>query len=120
VSVVTFEGNEPVGFYQKITGSSVTDITDLVTGTAPIFVARMSVGETAGAASTLTVEVYDGTNSFYLTSTDGTCWNAKAVTAKQGVRFFDGFVIPPGSKVRVTSSSGSGGFDVEGMKLLDT
>ncbi len=119
MSVVTFEGGSPDGFYQKITGNTVTDITELVATDAPIFVARMSVGETLNAASALTVEVYDGTTSFYLASTDGTCWNAKAVAAKQGVRFFDGFVIPPGSKVRVTSGNASGGFDVEGRRLLD-
>ena len=117
MSVFQLDISDGIAFYQKITGNTVTDITDLVATDGPISVGRMAIGETLNAASALTVEVYDGTNSHYLVSTDGTCWNAKAVTGKQGVRFFDGFIIPKNSRLRVTSGNASGGFDVEGVIL---
>lgn len=119
MSAFVFQGGAADPFYQKITSSTVTDITELDGTDESIRVAWMSVGENNGSTPNLTVEVYDGTTSFYLVSSDGTTWVAKAVTAKQGVRFNDGFVIPKGSKVRVTSSDGSGRFDVQGVRLLN-
>lgn len=120
MSIFNFEGGATDPFYQKITDNTVTDITELDGTNEPIRVALLMVGENAGSTPSLTVEVYDGTTSFYLVSSDGTLWNAKAVSTKQGVRFADGFVVPKGSKVRVTSSDAAGKFDVHGVRILNT
>lgn len=99
----------------KITGNSVTTVIDGSTGT--IYIAWFRVSENAGSTPNLTVEIYDGTTSYYLGDAGGSTWVTKAVTAKQSLAFTDGYVIPYGSKLRITSSDAAGKFDVTGIKL---
>lgn len=103
------------GIVNKVANNSATTIIDGTTGT--VYVAWFRVSENAGSTPNLTVEIYDGATSFYLGDAGGSTWVAKAVTAKQSVAFTDGYVIPYGSKLRVTSSDASGKFDVTGIKL---
>ncbi len=99
----------------KVTSSTVAVIVD---GTSPDtqawLVPWMQVNENAGSTPNLTVELYDGTSSYYLGS-GGSSWVAKAVTAKQSVEFTN-VVVPSGWKLRVTSSDAAGKFDVVGTK----
>lgn len=98
----------------KITGNTATDIVD---GTDQAwFVPVFSVGENNGSTPNLTVALFDGTNSYALVSA-GSLWVAKAVTAKQGLVFNEGYIVPLGWKLRVTSSDASGRFDVVGAKV---
>lgn len=102
----------------KITSSTVAVIVDGTTaaagGSQAWYVPWLSVGENAGSTPNLTVEVYDGTTSFYQV-TGGFTWVAKAVTAKQGITFYD-LYVPVNSKLRITSSDAAGKFDVTGLK----
>jgi hypothetical protein len=117
MSVFSFEGGAGDPILIKITSSTVTDIVDATSQVARVV--WLAVGENNGGTPNLTVEIYDATTSFYLTS-GGSLWNAKAMTAKQGVLFDDGYVIPIGSKLRVTSSDASGRMDVTGIYILET
>lgn len=105
----------PVGFVVPITDDTVTTVLDAAD--APITVTDFEINEIAGGTQNLTVEVYDGTSSRYLSDDAGTTWKAKAVTAYKGYKFTRVVVIDKGSKLRVTSSSGTGGFHVIGNKL---
>lgn len=60
-------------------------------------VASISCCEIAGGVAALTVEIYDGTTSYYLT-------NAKPMTARSTVVFDQGYVLEPGWKIRATAS----------------
>lgn len=96
----------------KVTSSSAKDIVDAAA--SAVLVPWLQVNENAGATPNLTVELYDGTTSYYL-GAGGATWVAKAVTAKQSLLFED-IVVPRGWKLRVTSSDAAGKFDVVGMK----
>jgi len=105
-----FGGVEEIA--QKITGNTVVNVVD---GTDQAFlVPWIAVSENSGATPNLTVELYDGTTSYYLGS-GGSTWVAKAVAAKQSVPFTD-VLVPSGWKLRVTSSDAAGKFDVTGIK----
>lgn len=111
---VSIAGTEEIA--AKITASTVTTVVD---GTSNGWIIPwMSVGENNGSTPNLTVELYDGTTSYYLQA-DGFTWVAKAVTAKQSLGF-DDLVVPLGWKIRVTSSDASGRFDVVGIKVRRT
>lgn len=104
MSVFNFPSTAAVPFNQIITGTGVTTIS---LGTTPgRSVAWMRVNEYAGGTPTLTVEIFDGTTSYFLGS-GGFTWNAKPMTAKQSVLFDDGYVIPQGTSIRVTSNAGN-------------
>ncbi len=117
MSVFQFDATAgAVEINKAITANTVTTIVDATDKT--IFVAWFQVNETAaGTTPNLTVDIYDGTNTRYLGGTDGSTWNALAVAAKQSVRFTDGYVIPKGSLLRVTSSNASGLFHVHGVAI---
>lgn len=98
---------------QKVTSSSATDVVDATD--EPWYVQWFQVNENAGATPSLTVEIYDGTNSYYL-GAEGSVWRAKALTANQSVTFSEGYLIPQGYKLRVTSSDAAGKIEVSGIK----
>ena len=116
MSVFNFQGGAADPIIKKITANTVTDIVDATLGA--VRVPWFAVGENNGGTPNLTVEIYDGTTSFYLTAAS-LLWNARAMTAKQGVLFDAGYVIPLGSKLRVTSSDASGRMDVTGVTILN-
>jgi len=95
-----------------LTGNTATTVVDAAS--QAYYVPRLTINETAGATPNLTVELYDGSTSYTL-GAEGSAWTAKAVTAKQSVTFTD-LVVPKGWKIRVTSSSVTGGFTCEGIK----
>jgi hypothetical protein len=118
MSVFLFSSVSPLPINVAVTASTATTIVDATsTGEdAPVTVAWFSVNQTADTALNLTVDVYDGTNARYLGAM-GSTWNAKEVSGKMSVLFDDGYVIPKGSKLRVTSSNGSGLLHVHGVKV---
>lgn len=105
----------PAGSLQEISvrlaGSSATAI-----ATGPLFVPWFAVGENNGGTPNLTVVLTDGTTTVYLIG-EGAAWNAKAMTAKQGILFDDGYVVPAGWSIKVTSSDASGHMDITGVKF---
>jgi len=106
---------------QKITANTATTIVDGTNNA--VIVPWFEVNENAGATPNLTVDIYDGTNTFYpgsdgLDGNTATTFRAKAVTANQSVRFSAGYVIQKGSKLRVTSSDAAGKFDVIGLRQV--
>jgi hypothetical protein len=108
-SIFQFPGGAANSIRQIITATTPTIIT---LGTGPqanqgqYNIAWFRCSEYAGGTPTLTVEIYDGTTSFYQGS-GGFTWIAKALTAKQSVLFDDGYVVPNGSTLRITASVGS-------------
>jgi hypothetical protein len=107
----------PVGFVVPITANTVTTVIDATSNAVTI--TDFEINETGGGTQNLTVELYDGTNSRYLSDDAGTTWKAKAVTAYKGYKFTRVVVVDKGSKLRVTSSDASGNFHVVGNKLLN-
>lgn len=98
---------------EKISNATATDVVD---GTDfPWYVQWFQVNENAGGTPSLTVEVYDGTTSYYLGS-GGVTYKAKALTAGQSVDFDKGYLVPLGYKLRVTSSDAAGKLEVSGLK----
>jgi len=106
---------QPVPVNVAVTGNTVTTIVDATL--KAIMVPSFEVNENAGGTQNLTVEIYDGTNSRYLSDDAGTTWKARPVTAYKGYKFTAVYPIPQGSKLRVTSSSATGDFHVIGTKL---
>lgn len=100
----------------RLTGNSVTDIVD-ASGEA-WYVPWVVFGEHAGTTPNLTLELYDGSVTYYL-SADGYCWNAKALTAKQAIAL-DDLVVPKGWKLRATSNNASGNVHATGTKVRRT
>lgn len=115
MSVFVFEGGSAEEINIKVTANTAKVIVD-ATVEGPKRVSWFDVSENNGSTPTVTVEIWDGTTSFYLGSGSFT-WVAKAVTAKQSVRFDQGYVIPLGSQLRVTSNDASGRLDVTGIVL---
>lgn len=108
----------PLPIIVRVTANTATVIVD---GTnQAVTVANFEVNENAGGTQNLTVEIYDGTNSHYLSDDAGKTWNAQAVTAYKGYKFSGPYAIPVGSKLRVTSSDAAGKFNVIGAKLRTT
>lgn len=113
--------NLPIGSVQEI-ATKITDnsATVIVGGTDDAwYVPRLVVGENNGGTPNLTVDIYDGSTAYYQGGEAGSLWNAKAVTAKQAVIFLD-LYIPANWTLRVTSSDGSGHFDVTGVTAVVT
>jgi flavin-binding protein dodecin len=101
-----------------ITASTATTIVDATDDTR--YVLWFEVNENNGSTPNLTVDVYDGTNARYLGSDANATYVALAVTAKLSVKFTQGYVVPKGSKIRVTSSDASGRFHVHGVMHRNT
>lgn len=105
----------PVGFATTLSANTATVVIDATN--APVTVTDFEINEAGGGTQNLTVELYDGTNSRYLSDDAGTTWKAKAVTAYKGYKFTRVVVVDKGSKLRITSSDASGNFHVVGNKL---
>jgi len=116
VSVFTFDsrGAEPI--LRRITDNVATVIVD---ATDARYVAWFDVTENSGGTPSITVEILHATIPHYL-GTGGTSWRAKAMSANQSVRFDQGYALPPGSQLRVTSNNGSGLVDVTGVSVSAT
>lgn len=115
MSVFQVTANKLIEISKRVTANTATTIVDASNETR--FVAWFQVNEHNGGTHNLTVDIYDGTNAVYVGDDSGATWNAKAVTAKASYKFTQGYVIPKGSKLRVTSSDASGYFHVHGIEL---
>jgi len=114
MSVFQFQANRAMPINVALSDSTATTIVDATA--QQVFVAWFEVNETGGGTQNLTVDVYDGTNARILGDDAGGAWNAKAVTAYASLKFSQGYVIPKGSVLRVTSSDVAGKFTVHGIK----
>ena len=90
---VAFEGGVAGIRPKKLTGTSVTDI---VAETNRCLVKKVYACEIAGGVASFTLEVYDGTTSYYLMRT-------KPMTARQTLEWED-IPLEPGWKLRATAS----------------
>lgn len=86
----------------KLTGATATVI---LTATKRTTILSVICAEIGGDTPNLTVELYDGSTSYYLR-------NALAMSANEVVVFDNEFVLPLGWSLRVTSSGASGEVDV--------
>jgi hypothetical protein len=100
----------PTPIAVKLTTTDPTAIAG--SATARTHVVWFQCAEIAASTPALTVEIYDGTTSFYLR-------NALAMTAKQEVRFENGITLEKGQFLRVTAGAANQ-VDVVGMALLNT
>jgi hypothetical protein len=91
----TFEGAVPGIRANKLSSTSVTDI---VAETNRCLVKKVFATEIASSTATLTLEVYDGTTSYYFVK-------AKAMTALQTLVFEVDFLLNPGWKLRATAGT---------------
>jgi hypothetical protein len=116
-TVFNVDAGRLVPIAAKIASGTVTTIVDTTDATkgGQVAIPWFQVNENAGSTPSLTVELFDGTTSYYL-GTGGVEWRAKAMTAGQSVTFSDGYIVPNGWKLRVTSSDAAGKMDVIGMK----
>lgn len=105
----------PTEFHLKIADNSAHDVLDASEGIITIL--RFEVNENNGGTPSLTVAVYDGTNTIYLGS-GGTTYRAKALTANQSVDFDKGYTLPLNGKLRITSSDAAGRLDVYGIYII--
>ena len=101
----------------RLTDTSATTIVDAAStgGDSVLFIPWFEVNEVGGGTQNLTVDIYDGTKATILSDDAGTVWNAKAVTASTGYKFTQGYLVPVGSKLRVTSSDSGGDFHIYGI-----
>lgn len=94
MSNVTYEGGVSGIRAVKLSSTSVTDI---VAETKRCLVKKVYVTEISGNNPTLTLEVYDGTNSYYLIK-------AKPMTALQTLEWGD-IPLNKGWKLRATAGT---------------
>ncbi len=99
-------GHDVIAF--KLTTTNPTAIAG--SATSKTFVDWFQCTEITGATPNLTIEIYDGTTSFYLR-------NAKAMTAKEEVLKNQGFSLDKGSFLRVTAGTANT-IDVTGVQVL--
>jgi hypothetical protein len=109
MSAFQIPGGIPKPIAVKITGTSATDIAG--SDTARSRVAWFQCAEIAGSTPDLTVEVYDGSTSFFLRK-------AVAMTANEIVVFANNIVLDKGQYLRVTASAANQ-VDVVGMAMID-
>ena len=88
-----FEGSVAGIRPKKLTGTGVTDI---VAETNRCLVKKVFACEIAGGVAAFTLEVYDGTTSYYL-------MKSKPMTARQTLEWED-IPLEPGWKIRATAS----------------
>lgn len=94
MSNVTYEGGVSGIRAVKLTGTSVTDI---VAETKRCLVKKVYVTEISGNTPNFSLEVYDGTTSFYLQ-------NTKPMTARQTLEWGD-IPLNKGWKLRATAGT---------------
>jgi hypothetical protein len=110
--------NVPTGSVEEInvaiTANTATTIADGTDNT--LYVAWFEVNGHTTDTPALTVDIYDGTNARYLGDDDlNVAWNARTAGAKSSYPFTKGYVVPKGSKIRVTSDDAAGKFHVHGV-----
>ena len=110
----------PIGgleeFALVISNSDITTIVDGDgAGDGAWYVPWFQVNENAGSTPSVTVDLYDGTTA-YLLGTGGAVYKTKALTAGQSVTFSEGYVVPKGWKLRVTSNNAAGQITVAGTR----
>lgn len=113
MNIFHFPSSQALEINVPVTDNSATTIVDAADSVQ--LVAWFEVNENNGSTPNLTVDIYDGSNARYLASDDGATFVARAVAAKSSQKFTQGYVIPIGSKLRVTSSDASGRFHVHGV-----
>jgi hypothetical protein len=94
MSNVTYEGGVAGIRAVKLTGTGVTDI---VAVDRKCTVKKVYVTEISGNTPNFSLEVYDGTNSYYL-------MNTKPMTARQTLTWGD-IPLPKGWKLRATAGT---------------
>lgn len=98
----------------KITDSAATTVVDA--GSTGFYVHWLSVSATdASATPSLTVALFDGTDSYAL-GAEGSTWSARTIDRAKQSLAFDDIVVPAGWSIQVTSNHASGLFDVTGTK----
>ena len=90
---VAFEGGVAGIRPKKLTGTGVTDI---VAETNRCLVKKVYACEIAGGVASFSLEVYDGTTSYYV-------MRSKPMTARQTLEWED-IPLEPGWKLRATAS----------------
>lgn len=95
VGIFSYPGSTIEGVGYKLTTTNPTVIAG--NATAAMQVPWFACTEITGATPNLTIELFDGTTSFYLR-------NAKAMTAKESVIFDSGIWLNPGTFLRITGS----------------
>lgn len=115
MSVFNFDATAALEIDVAVTGNSATTIVDATNNA--VIVPWFEVNENNGSTPNLTVDVYDGSSATYLGSDDGAVFVARAVAAKSSQKFTQGYVIPKGSVLRVTSSDANGRFHVHGVTV---
>jgi hypothetical protein len=108
VGVFSYPGSTVENFGYKLTGTSPVVIAG--NATAAMQVPWFACTEITGGTPNLTIELYDGTTSFYLR-------NAKAMTAKETVLIDYGLWLNPGTFLRITASVANQ-IDVVGLRSL--
>lgn len=108
VGVFSYPGSTVEDFGVKLIGTSPVAIAG--NATAAMQVPWFACTEITGGTPNLTVEIFDGTTSFYLR-------NAKAMVAKETYIFDSGIWLNPGTFLRVTASVGNQ-IDVVGLRSL--
>jgi hypothetical protein len=93
MSAVSYEGGAAGIRVKKLTGTSVTDI---VSETNKCIIKKVYACEIAGGVAAFSLEVYDGTTSYYL-------MRSKPMTARQTLEW-DDIPLEPGWKLRATAS----------------
>lgn len=82
----------------KATKLTTTSVTDIYTATKRTTILSVVASEIAGATPDFSLELYDGTTSYYIYST-------KAMTADTPIIFNEPFVLNNGWKLRATAGT---------------
>ena len=97
---MTTVSNKPISTKPlKLSTTAVTSIVSVAAGEKAKTVTGIAIVSIAATATTFSVEVYDGTTSFYLAST-------KAIASDKGYVYRGpDIVLDPGKSVRVTAAN---------------
>lgn len=95
MSSVQFVGGTIGTRKKKLTGTSVTEV---VAAGGRQTVASINCAEIAGATPTITLEIYDGTDSFYITK-------GEMLSANRPKLYDQGWLLQPTESIRATASA---------------
>lgn len=95
-SAFGFPGRTPTDIKFKLAGTSPVAVAG--SSTATVLVVWFQCTEVAGGTGNLTIDIYDGTNAYLLHP-------LQAMTAKQELFYGRGFLLNPGSFLRVTQGT---------------
>lgn len=112
MSVFQLVGGAGTPIAVKLSTTDPTVVAEATAGNSRVAVPWLQCTEIAGSTPTLTVAILKpDTSVVYLR-------NAKAMTAKEEVRFNEGILLLPGWKLRVTAGTADQ-VDVTGIALID-